>query len=707
MSRRLIIGQAPLLIVGLIVLCGLAYLGTIGGSFVGLQTTGGFTQDGEYATVNPAGIRSARYGSWSGSDTNTGMLTSAPFRAGFGLSLRYSGYPMHNGESIGVERIDDGATKVLNLPDARESWREATVSLPLAWLGRNVRLVAADKSNAFQSWIGIADVRRASAFETLFADVRATLLIDLMILSLFFLTCLCAALPLSRRARLPNIFIFSATLLVAGIASEALFFATMVNARVAGILLIIFAITGAVSTTLTLRARANREALLEIDSWLPFAAAMGGAIVYMGCLALTVSSNTSAMELVPLLSLPSDDALPHILAGQIAAHAPPEPFFDDWLSSDRPPLQAGFDLAGAVLAPFIADSWARYAALSILLQATIFGMIYTLSRLCRASVKSSLGILALSICSGFFFVNTVYFWPKLISASYLAIALAIGIVPGRISRMRAVVIGISTALALLSHGGVAFTIPALLLALFIKERVGSIKIFAIAGVSAIILLAPWSWYQRVYDPPGDRLLKWHLAGHIAPTTEPFSKVLIAAYTTVPFGTIVANKESNVHALFGDPLPNESDREFYFVRYALSALAWPFVFAALLAPIRRFWSAGILAWISIASLAFWCIAMYLPNQTIVHQGSYLTMTLMFIAGGLVATAWWPLFAVVFAFQLVDFISTWLTPFSPEKFFTLGGVTTLALCCVISGALVFAGRFGTSRRLNQSDYTAFPV
>ena len=32
------------------------------------------------------------------------------------------------------------------------------------------------------------------------------------------------------------------------------------------------------------------------------------------------------------------------------------------------------------------------------------------------------------------------------------------------------------------------------------------------GLLALVLYAPWLAYQRLYDPPGDRLLKWHLAG---------------------------------------------------------------------------------------------------------------------------------------------------------------------------------------------------
>lgn len=47
------------------------------------------------------------------------------------------------------------------------------------------------------------------------------------------------------------------------------------------------------------------------------------------------------------LHLPSDNVLPDLSAKQVLSGAPPRPFAGDWLSSDRPPLQAGFDVVAA------------------------------------------------------------------------------------------------------------------------------------------------------------------------------------------------------------------------------------------------------------------------------------------------------------------------------------------------------------------------
>src|SRR6185436_18513402 len=74
---------------------------------------------------------------------------------------------------------------------------------------------------------------------------------------------------------------------------------------------------------------------------------------------------------------------------------------------------------------------------------------------------------------------------------------------------------IFAALAWLSHGGAAFSLialaPWIVARMFRGERGGWL-----AAASVFLLLAvPWFAYQRFYDPPGDRLLKWHLAGQEA------------------------------------------------------------------------------------------------------------------------------------------------------------------------------------------------
>src|SRR6185295_10615381 len=70
-------------------------------------------------------------------------------------------------------------------------------------------------------------------------------------------------------------------------------------------------------------------------------------------------------------------------------------------------------------------------------------------------------------------------------------------------------------LAWLSHGGAAFSLIAV--APWVLWRVfrGEGRAWLAAAAVFLLLAVPWFAYQRFYDPPGDRLLKWHLGGQEA------------------------------------------------------------------------------------------------------------------------------------------------------------------------------------------------
>jgi hypothetical protein len=131
--------------------------------YVTLHPSGGFARHGEYPSRNGGATRTIGYGSWTGSDTHRGSLTSDPFRAGVAIRLLVAGYPSHAGESIELERVSDRARLALVFSrDPAETWSSAAFRIPITWWGADVRLRAVDRSQAYQGWIGIADVRPAS-----------------------------------------------------------------------------------------------------------------------------------------------------------------------------------------------------------------------------------------------------------------------------------------------------------------------------------------------------------------------------------------------------------------------------------------------------------------------------------------------------------------------------------------------------------------
>ncbi len=399
-----------------------------------------------------------------------------------------------------------------------------------------------------------------------------------------------------------------------------------------------------------------------VDAWGPFALTAFISLSYAALLSLGIHGTADIYsETETWLKLPDDNVLPHILALHIAAHAAPKPFVGAWLSSDRPPLQAGFDLLLAALTPFVKDGDSRYQAIAIVLQVTIFGALFTLCRLVGLSKLRSVGVVLLCWMSGFFFLNSIFVWPKLLAAAYGAFGLAFLIAPDPRRPTRAVLAGASTGLGLLSHGGVVFTLPVLVISWLLRDRKAAPRPVLTALLTIVAVTAPWTWYQKVYDPPGDRLLKWHLAGHRDVSSETFPALLIRAYTRVDPATIVANKMENLRTIMpmNISIPLQK-REFFHLRYGLSALLIPYLAALLFFRTRRpalRWASAF-AWIALSSNLFWCLAMFGPATTVIHQGSYLTVALMFLAGGIVATEWIPVYTIVLLAQTAIFVAAWL-------------------------------------------------
>jgi len=279
------------------------------------------------------------------------------------------------------------------------------------------------------------------------------------------------------------------------------------------------------------------------------------------------------------------------------------------------------------------------------------------------------GIVVFAFClfSGFFLVHTFYVWPKLLAASYFLLALwALGYSQGRISiatPMNAGIAGAAIGLALLSHGGVVFSVIALGIILLAKGKFPPLpSVFSCILMLSLFLL-PWTIYQKFYDPPGDRLLKWHLAGVRELDSRPFSQLLREAYTKPGTPVIIQNKIQNVRTLLG-PSP------WGILRSGLNRASWAKFVSWYKAGIffHFFQTLGLLnlgflafLWVRISptrggfqrlvppiqsllllpflSVGVWCLLMYLPGSTLIHQGSLADVMLLFIALGVSLAVFW--------------------------------------------------------------------
>jgi hypothetical protein len=213
--------------------------------------------------------------------------------------------------------------------------------------------------------------------------------------------------------------------------------------------------------------------------------------------------------------LPTDNVLPFFFSNAIYlhAHSGPFPHFADWLSSDRPPLQMGFILAQRTFA--WDTTGLHYEVLGVALQQ--LWVVGLWAFLCAARVQSrtrALVVVAV-LLSDTAIVNGFYVWPKMVGAAFLFAAAALVLTDAWSSARYRVttgaLVGVLLALAMLTHGTSVFgVIPLAVLALV--RGAPSWRWLAAAGAAALALYAPWLLYQRYVDPPGNRLVKYQLAG---------------------------------------------------------------------------------------------------------------------------------------------------------------------------------------------------
>jgi hypothetical protein len=379
--------------------------------------------------------------------------------------------------------------------------------------------------------------------------------------------------------------------------------------------------------------------------------------------------------------LPADNQLPYYLAKVMSHGRPPTPFFGDWLSSDRPPLQTGICLSQFAYC----KGEITYEILSVVLQSLwIYALLLLLSSL-RLDLRAVRLTLLTSLFSGFVFINSFYVWPKLLAAAFMLAFSALLLSPDLLRDItsrpsKAALGGALLAFALLAHGGAAFSVIGLgITVLLVHPRLALRKGVWVAVLACVCLYVPWTLYQKLYDPPGDRLLKWHLAGVTRVNSVPFGKTLVTAYSDLSFQQVINYKRRNLDAVvngkgaywsgletlvthMGKHNPEDAKlvqqtaqglRALCFFQTAPCLGFLMFGPVALLVGIsRRFrsqeWKAASTLYLYVGfTVVVWCLLSFGPATTIIHQGSYAAMLLAFAAPILTFWASSPLLARLIA------------------------------------------------------------
>ena len=343
--------------------------------------------------------------------------------------------------------------------------------------------------------------------------------------------------------------------------------------------------------------------------------------------------------------LPGDNQIPLDLSRGILTGAVPHPLHADWLSSDRPPLQTGFVLLTPAFA-FGRGSDVSYQVASVAFQMTALLGGWALARALGAGSGLAIATMVALFFTPLTLVNGLFVWPKLIAAAFLlglaAIHLTDNFYEVRRSLVWGGIVGMLAALAMLSHGASAFAVIGIGLTCVLLGRLGSIRYVAGAAVIATSLFAPWLAYQKLVDPPGDRLIKWQLAGVIDVDSRSTVQAIRDSYRILSWEDWTRGREANLRELVGGVertyggswralidlgkgrLQAMSERlkavriaQFFGV-IAGSGLIGLSLFTVWLGVLGR--NTRPLTLALVLSFSVWVTLMFIPSTTVVHLGS---------------------------------------------------------------------------------------
>ena len=253
--------------------------------------------------------------------------------------------------------------------------------------------------------------------------------------------------------------------------------------------------------------------------------------------------------------LPSDNDIPRYFAEWFAAeghHGTPPIYPPDWLMSDRPPLQIGYVLSQESIT--VADTQSLHYEIlsSVVQQLWIVGLYAAL--LAAGLRRLTVGLVMFAaLASDIAILYGFYVWPKLIAGAFLLAALALVISPDWAQWRRdwriGALLGALLALGMLAHGASIYgVLPILLIGAY--RGLPSWRWLGAAAAVGLVMMGSWSAYQKYDDPPGNRLIKWHLGGVTEIDGRGSLETIVDSYREAGLGGTLDNKWNNVQDITG-------------------------------------------------------------------------------------------------------------------------------------------------------------
>ena len=666
----------------------------------------GIAPDGARADGGPRDGRppggGAYWSSWGGSNSREGSLELGPFQAPALLEIPVCGFPRVEGNRLYLEDTVTSEELEVGEGNIGADWVQVRVPVPGAWVGHSVVLRAIDRSSGYYGWLAVGAPRSVPAYAAPWGSFARKLLVFGAVAGAVLLLQSALLRALRALGGIPEPLLALVSLSAVTLLGYADFWVFSASP-----------LAGSVLSWSLLAAAAGAAAwgpdseTGDVRTPLILTAAVG--LLYFGLLCLYGSDRTlsdlGAHRFIERLIY--DNELPHMFAdrllhGEDSRHL----LFGWWLSTDRPPLQTGCDLllaypVSCVAGTFEAASQAVGIWMQLLWVSAAWGWLRTLGTSPRAS---AVVIAALSPAS-FLLVNTVFAWPKLLSAALLLGAFSLWISFPRDARgpgRRSAVWGSLAGLAFLAHASCAFSLLGWLPFARRHVRVRRASSWLPAAAAFALLALPWSAYQRYYNPPGNTMIKRHLAGVAGYDDRSTSAALVDAYRSSDWATLAGNRLANLRTLFlgpwGDWLAFRTGdlaarREAEYFGLAMTLGWWNLGFAAIAALLvlhlrgqeltRPEGDLLVAVGWSLATLGVWLLLMFSAGSAVVHQCSYaciLTLLLCLAWALLNASAFWFLLAA--AGCAAVFIQIWLPP-NPAR---IAPLHPEAAACAVAGALI---------------------
>jgi len=348
--------------------------------------------------------------------------------------------------------------------------------------------------------------------------------------------------------------------------------------------------------------------------------------------------------------LPVDNVIPLIVAIALRLGEIASPLFGEWLMSDRPPLQTGLyltlTLQNSALAYEIVCAW---------LQASFLFGVWGIAVAANIPDRARRLILLACCLLPTAIINTFFTWPKMLTVGFLLLVFALLFCRKAENdherRVFGILIGGLTALSVLTHGSSLFALIGFAVVVVAFRAWPPLKTMICGVATVVVLYAPWMIYQSVFDPPANRLLKWHFAGVTDVDSRSFGTALRDAYGALSWDAWVQGKLGNlgplighwpggvlrsIAAIFGigswEPAGMRA-ADFFELLPSLHAYSFALICALLLllpflkAEERPQRDAVLRMLVALfAILAVFVLLIFQPGQTINHQGTYAVQVL---------------------------------------------------------------------------------